>query len=227
MIRPRSAYGRNSAERAPTTTERFARRIAAQVRARVRGVSSECHSGRPHAEALLEAVEELRRSARFPASGSATAAAADGFRHGLEIDFGLAGAGDAVEQRDAESRRWPPAPAARRAAVRCWPVKSGCGERRIGRRRRPAPAARTTVSSVPSSTSPSITPALTPASCAASDLPCSSPSASSVDQPPLGPASCASARPRPGARRSAPARARDVRPSAAPCRSTMPRGDSV
>ena len=41
---PEIAYGMNSAERAPTTTGASPAEIAAQLRARVRGVSSECHS---------------------------------------------------------------------------------------------------------------------------------------------------------------------------------------
>ena len=54
---------------------------------------------RPHAEARGEAVEELRGERDLRHQDQALPAAADRVRHRLEINFGLAGAGDAVEQR--------------------------------------------------------------------------------------------------------------------------------
>ena len=54
---------------------------------------------RPRAEARGEAVEELRGERDLRHQDQALPAAADRVRHRLEINFGLAGAGDAVEQR--------------------------------------------------------------------------------------------------------------------------------
>ena len=118
---------------------------------------------RPHAEALGEAVEELRGQRDLRHQDQRLPAAPDGLRHRLEIDLGLAGAGDAVEQRrriaavgDGRAQAHPPpraAPRESRAAR-----KSGSGARATGS------GGSTSVSSVPSSTRPSITPAETPAS---------------------------------------------------------------
>ncbi len=54
---------------------------------------------RPHAEAFGEAVEHLRGERDLRHQDQRLPAAADRFRHRLEIHRGLAGAGDAVEQR--------------------------------------------------------------------------------------------------------------------------------
>ena len=80
---------------------------------------------RAHAEALGEAVEELRGERDLRHQDQRLAPAPDGLGHRLEIDLGLAGAGDAVDQRRriaARRRRWragrrPPraAPARNRA----------------------------------------------------------------------------------------------------------------
>ena len=58
--------------------------------------------GRRHAEAAGEAVKPLRRKRDFGQEDEALAAEADGRRHRFQIGFGLARAGDAVEQRDGE-----------------------------------------------------------------------------------------------------------------------------
>ena len=55
---------------------------------------------RTHAETLGEAVEELPGQRDFRHQDQRLPAAADDLRNGFEIDFGLARAGDAVEQRD-------------------------------------------------------------------------------------------------------------------------------
>ncbi len=54
---------------------------------------------RPHAKPFGEAIEHLRGERDLRHQDQRLPAAADGFRHRLEIDRGLAGAGDAVEQR--------------------------------------------------------------------------------------------------------------------------------
>ena len=54
---------------------------------------------RPHAEARGEAVERLRGERDLRHQDQRLPLLADVLRHRLEIDFGLAGAGDAVEQR--------------------------------------------------------------------------------------------------------------------------------
>ena len=56
--------------------------------------------GRLGAEALGEAVEELRGERDFRHQDQRLPLVPDVFRDALEIDFGLAGAGDTVEQRD-------------------------------------------------------------------------------------------------------------------------------
>jgi hypothetical protein len=55
---------------------------------------------RPHAEALREAVEELSGQRDLRHQDQRLLAAANGFRNRLEVDFGLARAGDAIEQCD-------------------------------------------------------------------------------------------------------------------------------
>ncbi len=56
--------------------------------------------GGPRTETGREAVEKLRGKRNLRHQDQALPAAADGVRHRLEIDLGLAGAGDAIEQRD-------------------------------------------------------------------------------------------------------------------------------
>ena len=100
MIRPRSAYGRNNAERAPTIDLTLRRQHSAdQVRARLRGASCECHSAGRVPKRCCEAIEELRGERDFRHQDQRSdGLAANIFRHGLEIDLGLARAGDAVDQ---------------------------------------------------------------------------------------------------------------------------------
>ena len=170
---------------------------------------------RPHAEALGEAVEELRGERDLRHQDQRLPAAPDRFGHRLEIDLGLARAGDAVEQRDANSRRCATVARSASAAARCAGEKSGCAKSGSGARATGSGGS-TSVSSVPSSISPSMTPADTPASCAASPLLRTRPSASSASTR-RAPASCAAAADRRAARRPARAPGRDARPCAAPC----------
>ncbi len=55
---------------------------------------------RPHTEALREPIEELAGERDLRHQDQRLLAPPDDFGHRLEIDLGLAGAGDAVEQRD-------------------------------------------------------------------------------------------------------------------------------
>ncbi len=90
---------------------------------------------RPHAEAVRKAVEKLSGQRDLRHQDQRLLAAADNFRNGFEIDFGLARTGDAIEQRDVKaavgSER---AHGVHRGAL--LPGKVGRGERRIGRGRR-------------------------------------------------------------------------------------------
>ena len=61
---------------------------------------------RADAEAGGESVEELRRQRDFRHQDQALPAAADRIGHRLEIDLGLARAGDAVEERDRIAAAW-------------------------------------------------------------------------------------------------------------------------
>ena len=133
---------------------------------------------RAHAEARGEAVEELRGQRDLRHQDQALPAASDRFGHRLEIDLGLARAGDAVDERDRIAALGDRAFSAAAAAL--WSgVKSGCAKSGSGGSATGSGGS-TTVSSVPSSIRPSITPALTPASRAASLLPRSIPSARSA-----------------------------------------------
>jgi len=64
--------------------------IARQVRARLRGDNSECHSAGRTPKARSEAVEELRGERDLRHQDQALPAAADHVGHGFEINFGLA-----------------------------------------------------------------------------------------------------------------------------------------
>ncbi len=89
---------------------------------------------RPHAEARRKAVEELRGERDLRHQDQRLVLAADVLRHRLEIDLRLAGAGDAVEQRDrvaALRRRGTQAICGGELAER----EFGLGEIRIGRLR--------------------------------------------------------------------------------------------
>ena len=176
---------------------------------------------RPHAEARGEAVEELAGQRDLRHQDQRLLAAPDDFGDRFEIDFGLAGAGDAVEQRDVKTAIGRQRRASRPRRCAAGGEKSGSAKDGSGAGGGSARGIGSTVS-VPSSTRPSITPALTPASLAASDLPCSRPSDKiSISRRRAGVMRFGAAR-RSAARPSAPARARDARPSAAssaaPCR---------
>ena len=56
---------------------------------------------RPRAKALFEALEPLSRQRDLRQQHERLPASAQGGGDGLEIDFSLPGAGDAVQQRDA------------------------------------------------------------------------------------------------------------------------------
>ena len=58
---------------------------------------------RTHAETLRKTVEELPSQRNLRHQDQRLLAAADDFRDGLEIDFGLARAGDAINQRHREA----------------------------------------------------------------------------------------------------------------------------
>ncbi len=58
---------------------------------------------RPHAETQRKAIEELTGQRDLRHQDQRLPAAADDFRDGLEIDFGLARTGNAVEQRDVKT----------------------------------------------------------------------------------------------------------------------------
>ena len=74
--------------------------------------------GRPHAEALGEAVEELRGQGDFGDEDERLSSMTDDLADRLEIDLRLARPGDAVEQRDAVAARGDPAQRIRGGALR-------------------------------------------------------------------------------------------------------------
>ena len=205
------------------------RRLARRDRGPVAGAGARRQFGmpfhRPHPEALREAIEELPGQRDLRHQDQRLLAAADDFGDGLEIDFGLARPGDAVEQCDVKAsiRRQRPhcidggALLARkfRHSENDGSGAGGGGARGIG-----------SVVSVPSSTRPSITPALTPASRAASDLLCSRPSDKrSISRRRAGVMRCGGlpTRRTPTRSRSGPR----CSPIRSVIRSTMPRADSV
>ena len=147
----------------PTTTRASPDATPAHSRSRCAAGTPECHSA---GLAPKRAAKRSRNCAVSAISGSRISTCRPGatrLGHRLEIDLGLARAGDAVEQRDGEglsaaiagrrasaaAARWPPT-----APVRAW---SGSGGSATGS------GASATVSSAPSSMRPSITPTLTPA----------------------------------------------------------------
>ena len=99
-MRPRSAKGRNRAERAPTTTCSVPSATPRQTRSRARGATSECHSA---GRVPKRRPKRSRKSAVSEISGSRIEHLPAGLhrrRDRLEIDLRLARAGDAVEERD-------------------------------------------------------------------------------------------------------------------------------
>ena len=132
---------------------------------------------RARAEARGEAVEEGAGQRDLRQQDQRLPAAPQRLGDRLEIDLRLAGAGDAVEQRDGEAvadGRRRSAAAARScsadSAGRAW---SGSRSAAIGR------AGSGTSSSVPCASSPSITPGETPAAAASPDFDQARPSAAS------------------------------------------------
>jgi hypothetical protein len=97
---------------------------------------------RTHAEALGEAVEELRGERDLRHEDQGLAGAPDHFGNGFEIDRGLAGAGHAVDQRHriAAGRDCGPQRVGglglRRAQVRRGKIRIGRACDRLGRQRR-------------------------------------------------------------------------------------------
>ena len=101
----KSAKGRNSAERAPATTRTSPSAAPRQMRARRRGDRPECHSAGRLAESRGETFEKLRGERDFRHQDQGLAAVAQRLGDRLEIDFGLAGAGDAFQQDRLERPR--------------------------------------------------------------------------------------------------------------------------
>ena len=102
-MRPRLVNGRNRAERAPTTTRASPLAAARQARARSGAERRGVPFDRGAAEAALEAVHELAGEGDLGQHDQHLPALRHGSRHRLEVDLGLAGAGDPVEQRHREA----------------------------------------------------------------------------------------------------------------------------
>ena len=158
-MRRRSRKGRNSAERAPATTLELARRAP---RARCARACAARDAGMPfgrlRAEARSEALEKLRgeRDLRHHHQRLPALLQRGGDR--LEIDLGLAGAGDAFEQKGLEAARARRPRSARRRRRSCAGFSTGARNRDRARRATGSGGA-ATASSAPSSTSASMTPA--------------------------------------------------------------------
>ena len=195
----------------------------ARCAARLRGASSECHSA---GRTPKRAAKRSRNCAVSAISGIRIRLCrprADRVGHRLEIDLGLARAGDAVDQRRPNSRRRRRSLAAPRRGC-AWRRRSPAPRNRdrasrrdrFGRQRRRFPAClrRSGRRSTPALDAGLLRP---PRSCRAT-----MPSASSAQHAVRAPRSCAAAAGRRGARRRARARGRDARPCAgtcaAPCR---------
>ena len=150
----------------------------------------ECHSAGRAPKRSSQRVMNWLVSAISGISTSACLPLRERLGDGLEIDFGLAGAGDAVEQGHAEAR----AEMRREFAGRF---------RLLGRRGATAPSpgrnpaaprdASSSVISVPASTRPSITPGLTPGGFGERGFRPDQAVARGLDHAARGPASCAQA----------------------------------
>ncbi len=77
--------------------------MADHVRARLREPSCECHSAGRTPKRASKRFEELRGERDFRHQDQCLTPVADVVGDGLEIDFGLAGAGDAVDQEGGKS----------------------------------------------------------------------------------------------------------------------------
>ncbi len=102
MIRPSSGNGRNSAERAPTTTARPAARDRPPGVAPRRLADLGMPLRRHRPEAAAEALEPLRAERDFGQQHQHLPPGSERRRDRREIGLGLARAGDPVEHRDAE-----------------------------------------------------------------------------------------------------------------------------
>ena len=102
-IRPASGSGRNTAERVPTTTRaspRAARRPGARALAVAQPRVQRVHR---HAEARAEARQRLRGQADLRHQHQRLLAARQAVGDRVQVDLGLAAAGDAVEQQRGEA----------------------------------------------------------------------------------------------------------------------------
>ncbi len=226
--RPRSRNGQEQRRARARHDQRLARRDGREGPLAPPPGDARMPFGRPHAEAPLEALEELRGERDLGHQDEALPALPHGLGHGLEIDLGLAGAGDALQQASPRSaccrhvlhQRAPrPPPGAASSA--------GAGMVGVGPGRDRRAAAMPTASSVPSSTSPSITAALTPAASASARLgKTRPPSAAAITRARAGVSALGR---RPGeAHADLRCARRGRRPAArSAMRSTMPRGASV
>ena len=156
-MRPRSAKGRNRAERAPTTTRAAPLATAPHSALALARRDRRMPFGGPGAEARGEAIEELRSQRDFRQQDERLTARAQRRGDRLEIDLRLARAGDAFEQDRAERARLD------RARQRVGGGALIGLQRSAARNRRSSGAAAgsggsATISSAPSSTRPSITP---------------------------------------------------------------------
>ena len=178
-MRPSSGKGRNSAERAPTTTRASPLRHGAPGDAPLgRGRDRNATAPARAPKRALEALEPLRAERDLRQQHQHLAAAAQRRGDRLEIDLGLARAGDAVEHGDARSRRRRPCSTSAPAAAAC-----ACDQRRTGVvrdrvPRRPAAAAARPPRARRPIASALTTPAPTPASRASSAVGRGGPSAS-------------------------------------------------
>ena len=102
MISPRSENGRNSAERAPTTTGAWPLATARQVFAPRRLADLGMPLRRLRSEAAAEAIEPLRAERDFGEQHQYLPPGSERRRDRREIGLGLAGPGNPVEHRDAE-----------------------------------------------------------------------------------------------------------------------------
>ena len=131
----RCSSGANTAERVPTTTSTSPRRMRCHWSWRSPSERPLCWMATRVAERLAEqrgdgrGQGDLRHEHQHAPSGRA-----DRGRE-PQVDLGLAAAGDAVQQRDAERAASRPARAAGRSAAACSPVSCRRGSPAVDRRR--------------------------------------------------------------------------------------------
>ena len=102
MMTPRSGTGANTAERVPSTMRAWPLKALAPAGSRSWSVSPECSTATRHGEALAEAADELRREADLRHQHQRPPAAREHALHDMQIDLGLAAAGDAVQNKRGE-----------------------------------------------------------------------------------------------------------------------------